>query len=228
MASALASNTPTGPRIAGPVTAGAFQPWRCRAARRRRRAAGCRACRPHRFPRLRTARRRRCPCRHCAAPPRAGRAAATAASTTCRRRSGWRASARRCRRRTARHGWSGMNDQVTASIMPRTASARLAARVRICSVVRILPLTASWLASGCGRDLVDAVDAHDLLDEIGLAVDVGPPRRNGDVDDVARIPRSRSRGGSGCRCFPRRQRRGRSAASPPDVGKMTIFGSWPA
>jgi hypothetical protein len=31
----------------------------------------------------------------------------------------------------------GMNDQVTASIMPRTASARLAARVRFCSVVRI-------------------------------------------------------------------------------------------
>ena len=45
---------------------------------------------------------------------------------------------------------SGMNDQVTASIMPRTASARLALRVRTCSVVRILPLTAPKLGSGCG------------------------------------------------------------------------------
>ena len=127
--------------------------WPCRAARRRRRAAGCRARRPHRFPTLRTARRRRCPCRHCAGRPRAAPAAATAACRTCRRRSGWRASASAGRRRTASACSAGMNDQVTASIMPRTASARLAARVRICSVVRILPLTASWLASGCGAML---------------------------------------------------------------------------
>ncbi len=48
---------------------------------------------------------------------------------------------------------AGMKDQVTASIMPRTASARRAARVRICSVVRIRPFTAAWLPSGCGRML---------------------------------------------------------------------------
>ncbi len=35
----------------------------------------------------------------------------------------------------------GMKDQVTASSMPREAKARLAARVRICSVVRMRPLT---------------------------------------------------------------------------------------
>jgi hypothetical protein len=43
---------------------------------------------------------------------------------------------------------AGMKDQVTASIMPRTASARRAARVRIWSVVRMRPLTASWLTIG--------------------------------------------------------------------------------
>ena len=49
--------------------------------------------------------------------------------------------------------FAGMNDQVTASIMPRTASARLAARVRICRMVRILALTASCAPSGCGAIL---------------------------------------------------------------------------
>ncbi|MNX90382.1 hypothetical protein D3C86_1224280 [compost metagenome] len=45
---------------------------------------------------------------------------------------------------------SGMKDQVTASSMPRLASARRAVRVRICSVVRIRPLTAPKLSSGSG------------------------------------------------------------------------------
>jgi hypothetical protein len=70
-----------------------------------------------------------------------------------------------------------MKDHVTASIMPRTASARRAARLRTCSVVRIRPLTEPRLAIGCGQDLVDAMDAHHLLDEVGLAVDVRAARR---------------------------------------------------
>jgi hypothetical protein len=43
---------------------------------------------------------------------------------------------------------AGMNDQETDSIMPRTASARLARRVRICSVVRIFALTAPMARQG--------------------------------------------------------------------------------
>ncbi len=49
---------------------------------------------------------------------------------------------------------AGMKDQVTASSIPREARARLAIRVRICSVVRILPLTVLCAAgppAGRGR-----------------------------------------------------------------------------
>ena len=78
-----------------------------------------------------------------------------------------------------------MNDQVTASTMPRAASARLARRVR------------SWIGVSTGlrgvlaalerrhRHLVDADDAHDLLDDVGLALHVGAPGRDRDLHDRA-------------------------------------------
>ena len=100
-ASALASNTPTGCALP--------DQWRpappaspCRGGCRRRRGAACPACRPHRCPTLRTARRRQSRGRHCAARRRSAPAAARAACPTCRRRSGWQASAPAGRRRRLR------------------------------------------------------------------------------------------------------------------------------
>ena len=74
-----------------------------------------------------------------------------------------------------------MNDQVTASTRPRAASARLALRVRTCSGGE--HRLARRLAAVERRrgHAVDADDAHDLLDDVGLALDVGPPRRRGDL-----------------------------------------------
>ena len=78
-----------------------------------------------------------------------------------------------------------MNDQVTASVMPRAASARLASRVR------------SWIGgehrlAGVGaarkrrrRHALDADDAHQLLDDVGAALHVRPPRRHRDFDLLA-------------------------------------------
>ena len=117
-----------------------------------------------------------------------------------------------------------MNDQVTASIMPRAASARFAARVRICSAVRILRVDRVVAAERLRRDVVDAMDAHDLLDEIGLAVDIRPPGRHCDIDE--------SPASFGPK--PRRLSMSRLSAlgtSMPvsrftsDSGKDTIFGS---
>jgi hypothetical protein len=51
--------------------------------------------------------------------------------------------------------------------MPRAASARLAREGRLARRVAAL----EWRH----RHLVDADDAHDLLDDIGLAVHVGTP-----------------------------------------------------
>ena len=34
------------------------------------------------------------------------------------------------------------------------------------------------------RNAIDADDAYDLLDDVGLALDVGPPRRRGDLHHV--------------------------------------------
>ncbi len=76
-----------------------------------------------------------------------------------------------------------MNDQVTASTRPRAADARLALRVRSCSSgEHRLARRSPTLGSGVERDAVDAGDADDLLDEIGLAVDVRPPGRRRDLD----------------------------------------------
>jgi hypothetical protein len=105
----------------------------------------------------------------------------------------------------------GMNDQVTASIMPREASARLAERVRTCMVVRIRPLTAARWGQAARTDLVNAMDAHDLFDQIGLAVDIGTPGGNGDLDRLAGARHLEAEAAriSGTR---RRRRSGRSAA----------------
>ena len=78
-----------------------------------------------------------------------------------------------------------MNDQVTASTRPRAASARLALRVRICSGVST-GLRGEFAAiERRHRHAVDADDAHDLLDDVGLAVHVGAPGRHRDVDHRA-------------------------------------------
>ena len=66
-----------------------------------------------------------------------------------------------------------MNDQVTASTRPRAASARLALRVRAWIGVSTGLRGASPRSNGVERHAVDADDAHDLLDDVGLAVDVG-------------------------------------------------------
>ena len=74
-----------------------------------------------------------------------------------------------------------MNDQVTASTMPRAASARLALRVRICTAVRIGLRALRAAVERRRRHAVDADDAHHLFDDVGLAVHVRPPRRHRDL-----------------------------------------------
>ena len=128
---------------------------------------------------------------------RSGPGAGSAACRRGRRRSDWRAPARACRRRTARPAASTMNDQVTASTMPRAASARLALRVRIWIGVSTGLRGAVAAVERRRRDAVDADDAHDLLDDVGLAVDVRPPRRHRDLHV----------------CRPGRRRRSRDAPS---------------
>ena len=39
------------------------------------------------------------------------------------------------------------------------------------------------------RDVVDAMDAHDFLDQVGLAVDIRTPGRHRHIDDIARTLR---------------------------------------
>ena len=78
-----------------------------------------------------------------------------------------------------------MNDHVTASTMARLASARLARRFRTCKGVRIGLRASSPRGNGVNRHLVDADDAHDLLDNVGLAFDVGTPRRHRDLHGLA-------------------------------------------
>ena len=54
-------------------------------------------------------------------------------------------------------------------------------RVRTCAVVSTGLRGASPRSNGVDGMLVDADDAHDLLDHVGLAVDVRPPRRRRDL-----------------------------------------------
>ena len=61
-----------------------------------------------------------------------------------------------------------MKDQVTASTSPRAASARLARRVRVWIGVSTGLPTPGSARQRRRRDLVDADDADDLLDEVGL------------------------------------------------------------
>ena len=65
------------------------------------------------------------------------------------------------------------NDQVTASTMPRAASARLALRVRIWIVGQHRLARVVAALERRRRHAVDADDAHDLLDDVGLAMHVG-------------------------------------------------------
>ena len=78
-----------------------------------------------------------------------------------------------------------MNDQVTASTRLRAASARLALRVRSWIGVSTGLRGASPRSERRRRHAVDAEDAHHLLDDIGLALDVGPPRRHRDLHALA-------------------------------------------
>ena len=72
-------------------------------------------------------------------------------------------------------------DQVTASTRPCAASVRRAARARFCSGVddrRRHPFRAR---EGSGWNALHPCDAQNFLDEIGLALNVRPPGRNGDA-----------------------------------------------
>ena len=87
-----------------------------------------------------------------------------------------------CRRRTVPPAAWTMNDQVTASLEAEAASVRLASRVRFCSSVSTgFGTPASSRGSGVDRHAVEPGDAHDLLDDVGLAVDVGAPVRHDDA-----------------------------------------------
>ena len=69
-----------------------------------------------------------------------------------------------------------MKDQVTASTRPRAASSRFASRVRFWIGVRIGRTTASSSRrSGCGAMRSSPTMRIDLLDEVGLALDVRAP-----------------------------------------------------
>ena len=76
-----------------------------------------------------------------------------------------------------------MNDHVTASTMPRAASARLARRVRDWIGLRTGLRGASPRSNGVIGTLSTPDDAHDLLDDVGLAVDVGAPRGHRNLHD---------------------------------------------
>ena len=121
----------------------------------------------------------------CAARPPAGPAAGSAASTSSRSRSGWRAPAhpapppKRLRRRRAdeRPG-DGLDQPAAGERAPRAAHALLALGQHGAG-------DAADARHRRRRHLVEAGDAHDLLDEIGGAVDVGPPARRRHLDGRA-------------------------------------------
>ena len=108
-----------------------------------------------------------------------------------------------------------MNDQVTASTMPRAASARLALRVRTWIGVSTGLRGASPRVERRRRHAVDADDAHDLLDDVGLALDVRPPRRHRDLHALALRRRRRSRAA-------RARAASRSAATSRPASRFTF------
>src|SRR5690606_35328783 len=65
------------------------------------------------------------------------------------------------------------------------------------SADRILGDHRLWL------DLVDAVDAHDLFNEIRLAIDVRTPRRNIDVNDITLPLRLKAKAAQDCEALLR-------------------------
>jgi hypothetical protein len=69
--------------------------------------------------------------------------------------------------------------------MPREASARLAERVRTWMRGQDPAIDAARRGQRLRTDLVNTMDAHDLFHEIGLAVDIGTPGGNGDLDGLA-------------------------------------------
>jgi len=74
---------------------------------------------------------------------------------------------------------SGMNDQVTASLKPREASARLAASMRFCSVLRTGRAIGYWALHGSERNIIEADNAADLFHQVRLATNVRAPGGNG-------------------------------------------------
>ena len=95
-----------------------------------------------------------------------------------------------------------MNDQVTASTRPRVASARLALRRRsLRGGENGLARRVAAREFGRGH-AIDAGDAHDFLDDIGLAFDIRPPRRHRDLHHSCRCRRRRSRAFRGCASSP--------------------------
>ena len=79
-----------------------------------------------------------------------------------------------------------MNDQVTASTSPLAASARLAARVRLCRIGEHRTPGVGAALERRRRHALKAENADDFLDEVGLALDVAAPAGCRDLHCIAR------------------------------------------
>ena len=113
-----------------------------------------------------------------------------------------------------------MNDHVTASTMPRAASARLARRVRDWIGVRIGLRGVVAAIERRHRHLVDADDAHDLLDDVGLAVHVGAPRGHRDLHHRAAAGDHEAEMAENAPDFAERHRPARALRPERDAGRL--------
>ena len=192
------------------------------------------ACRRGRSGRPRTAPRRRRRARRCAARPRSGPAAGSAACRTVRRRSGWRAPARRAPPPNSLRRACETNDQVTASIRPQPPSARLASRVRFLQQRQHRPPArrSGPRAAEAARPGSSPAMRTTSSTRSALPSHVRPPGRHADEDPVAVAgrPRARSRGVPGCAPSRRRQVEPGEAVhlAPGEVDPMSGSGTAPA
>ena len=77
------------------------------------------------------------------------------------------------------------NDQVTASLSPRAASARRAQALAVLQRSQHGSGHARKARQRLDRHAVDAFHAHHLFDDVGFLGHVGPPGRHGNLDHVA-------------------------------------------
>jgi hypothetical protein len=110
-----------------------------------------------------------------------------------------------------------MNDQVTASSMPREASAAWQAGADL-QGRQDLAVDRTEAFDRLRLDIIDAMDAHDFFDEIGLAVDIRTPGGNGDRDAFAGTFNTEAEARQDRDALFRRDFETRSGASPPKPG----------